>query len=108
MGSSVVDKIGSAALQNCAFVSTENLHVDFAEPFMFLMDMSMLGVGVGFDTKGAGKVCTSEPGMNGSTLLIEDSREGWVEALRVTLMSYMGGPKYKLDYSKYCLTSTLN
>jgi adenosylcobalamin-dependent ribonucleoside-triphosphate reductase len=100
MGSPVIDKIGSAALQNCAFISTENLHVDFAEPFLFLMDMSMLGVGVGFDTKGAGKVCIQERGVNGSTLVIDDSREGWCDALRVTLMSYMGGPKYNLDYSR--------
>ena len=100
MGSPVIDKVGSAALQNCAFISTGNIHLDFAEPFLFLMDMSMLGVGVGFDVAGAGKVEICERGSNGSTLVIEDSREGWVEALRVTLMSYVGGPSYHLDYSK--------
>eukprot|EP00948_MAST-09A_sp_MAST-9A-sp1_P000458 g458.t1 len=46
-----------AALNNCAFVSTkdmQNTHlVSKIEPFTFLMDASMLGVGVGFDTKGA-------------------------------------------------------
>ena len=40
-----------AALNNCAFVSTENLKDGVARPFCFLMDASMLGVGVGFDTK---------------------------------------------------------
>lgn len=40
-----------AALNNCAFVSTENLKGGIARPFCFLMDASMLGVGVGFDTK---------------------------------------------------------
>lgn len=42
-----------AALNNCAFVSTQDLANEPAEPFCFLMDASMLGVGVGFDTKGA-------------------------------------------------------
>ena len=41
-----------AALNNCAFVSTENIIHEFSNPFCFLMDASMLGVGVGFDTKG--------------------------------------------------------
>ena len=43
-----------AALNNCAFVSTANLSgstssidCDPAAPFCFLMDASMLGVGVG-------------------------------------------------------------
>jgi len=44
-----------AALNNCAFVSTAQLREDSAsKPFCFLMDASMLGVGVGFDTAGAG------------------------------------------------------
>ena len=43
-------------LNNCAFVSTKTLKDDYAKPFCFLMDASMLGVGVGFDTKGAGEI----------------------------------------------------
>jgi len=44
-----------AALNNCAFVSTAQLREDGASrPFTFLMDAAMLGVGVGFDTDGAG------------------------------------------------------
>lgn len=44
-----------AALNNCAFVSTANVREDGASrPFTFLMDAAMLGVGVGFDTDGAG------------------------------------------------------
>ena len=41
-----------AALINCAFVSTDQIEADPTGPFAFLMDMSMLGVGVGFDTRG--------------------------------------------------------
>ena len=61
MGTDFVRKRGGASLNNCAFVSTKEIHLDFAEPFTFLMDMSMLGVGVGGDCKGAGKVKIREP-----------------------------------------------
>lgn len=37
-------------------MSTETLDQDLSLPFEFLMDATMLGVGVGFDTKGAGKL----------------------------------------------------
>ncbi len=40
-----------AALNNCAFVSTEHLKDEPSKPFCFLMDAAMLGVGVGFDVK---------------------------------------------------------
>jgi len=43
-------------LNNCAFVSTKTIKDDYSKPFTFLMDASMLGVGVGFDTKGAGEI----------------------------------------------------
>ena len=35
----------SAALNNCAFVSTEDLELNPTRPFEFLMEASMLGVG---------------------------------------------------------------
>ena len=46
----------AAALNNCAFVSTEDIDKDLTLPFEFLMDATMLGVGVGFDCNGAGKL----------------------------------------------------
>src|SRR5690625_4407029 len=57
MGTSLVNEIGnSAPLQNCAFVSTQDMTAaDPSAPFTFLMEASMLGVGVGFDTAGAKK-----------------------------------------------------
>ena len=73
------DKQLYAALNNCAFVSTQTLHEDSCKPFVFLMDLSMLGVGVGFDTKGAGSITINKPKQEGKkTIVIEDSREGWV------------------------------
>ncbi len=58
MGSPVTEeRYMYAALNNCAFVSTQNLKEEGSKPFTFLMDGAMLGVGVGFDTLGAG-TCT--------------------------------------------------
>jgi ribonucleoside-triphosphate reductase (thioredoxin) len=100
MGSAIIDKVGSAPLNNCAFVSTENINVDFSEPFTFVMDMSMLGVGCGFDTRGAGKIFIKKPKSNGNMMVISDSRDGWVDCLRVVLESYQGAHEYKFDFSK--------
>lgn len=87
MGAPIVEKIGGAALNNCAFVSTQGLARDFTSPFTFLMDMSMLGVGVGFDTLGAGKVRIEKPVLGG-TATIADTREGWVWTLELVLGAY--------------------
>lgn len=91
MGTDVMYLKGSAALNNCGFVSTKDIAVDFAAPFCFLMDMSMLGVGVGGDCKGAGTLTIESPLVDTqSKFAIEDSREGWVEALRRLLNAYVG------------------
>ena len=102
MGSDYIYQRGSAALNNCAFVSTNEIEVSFAEPFCFLMDMSMLGVGVAFDTEGAGKVFVKQPDIGGYTHVVEDSKEGWVDLVRSILDSYVGVGKRpsKVDYSK--------
>jgi len=99
MGTEFIEKHGSAALNNCAFTSTEDIDIKHSKSFEFLMDMSMLGVGVGFDTLGAGKITIKDPKDNG-TYAIPDSREGWVESLKKLLDSYfIGKPKYVFDYS---------
>jgi len=79
-----------AALNNCAFVSTKTLKDDYAKPFTFLMDASMLGVGVGFDTKGAGEIIIKGPNKDRKSehFEIPDSREGWVESVKLLLESY--------------------
>jgi ribonucleoside-triphosphate reductase len=89
MGSSLtMEKDLYAALNNCAFVSTENLEKDLSEPFTFLMDASMLGIGVGFDTKGAGKLTITAPQADEKTMVIPDTREGWVDSIKLLLESY--------------------
>ena len=102
MGTDMVLDKGSACLNNCAFVSTEEIDVDFASPFCFLMDMSMLGVGVGGDCRGQGKVRIQEPRYTDKPFIVEDSREGWVDLVRLILNSFVGKGYYpsNIDYSE--------
>lgn len=80
---------GNVLTGNCAFVSTDDrIEADPAEPFCFLMDMAMLGVGVGFDTKGADKIYVRKPANRRIEYAVQDSREGWVDSLRVLIQSY--------------------
>lgn len=89
MGTTFMWERGSSALNNCGFVSTDDqIESDPAEPFCFLMDMSMLGVGVGFDTKGANKIYINEPAPNVNIHVVLDSREGWVDSVRALIRSY--------------------
>ena len=92
-----------AALNNCAFVSTSTIKDDYSKPFCFLMDASMLGVGVGFDTKGAGDIVIKgvNRDRNEEIYMIPDTREGWVESLRLLLESYFHGlPLIEFDYNQ--------
>lgn len=102
MGTDMVHLKGSACLNNCAFVSTEDIDTDFAAPFTFLMDMSMLGVGVGGDTKGSGKVRLQRPKVSDKPYVVEDSREGWVDLVKTVLNSFVGKGYYpkEIDYSQ--------
>ena len=101
MGTEYVDKHGSASLNNCAFVSSKNIAQDPVTPFKFLMDMSMLGVGVGFDTKGAGTIDIQKPTMVEVVAVIPDTREGWVEAMAIVLNGYFTGSEIPdFDYNE--------
>lgn len=102
-GTEYVEERGGAALNNCGFVSTDNKERP-AESFAWLMDMSMLGVGVGFDTDGVGMPVYQPIYLNGnspSPVVIPDSREGWVDSVRILLESYFhpGLPIVEFDYS---------
>ena len=104
MGTPLVnEQRNSAALQNCAFVSTNSMtKTDPAKPFAFLMEASMLGVGVGFDDKGAEKEFTIyDPQEDTTAYVIPDTREGWVESTAALLNSYLKPDTKKpvFDYS---------
>ena len=91
MGTSIVnEQRNSAALQNCAFVSTlEMTKINPAKPFAFLMEASMLGVGVGFDDKGADKEFTIYEPIQGDTYVVPDTREGWVDSVASLINAYL-------------------
>ena len=91
MGTPLVnEQRNSAALQNCAFVSTGSMTKnDPAKPFAFLMEASMLGVGVGFDDKGADKDFTIYEPKESYDYLIPDTREGWVESTASLINAYL-------------------
>jgi ribonucleoside-triphosphate reductase len=104
MGTSLVnEQRNSAALQNCSFVSTASMtKLDPAKPFAFLMEASMLGVGVGFDDKGADKEFTIyAPKLPPVVHQIPDTREGWVDSVSMLINSYLKPeqPIYNFDYS---------
>ena len=103
MGTAITEEKGLyAALNNCAFVSTKTIKDDYSKPFCFLMDASMLGVGVGFDTKGAGQILVKGIDETREVVYeIPDTREGWVESLRLLLENYFHGQSpIEFDYSK--------
>jgi adenosylcobalamin-dependent ribonucleoside-triphosphate reductase len=100
MGTRFAEERTGAALMNCAFRSTKDLAARGPHLFAWIMDALMLGVGVGFDTLGANTVYIQEPKHNGGAYTIPDSREGWVESVRLLLDAYFNGnelPRY--DYS---------
>ena len=86
-----MEKRNSASLQNCAMVSTRD--IDRNDPgalFAWVMDALMLGIGVGFDTLGQDKqmpiYAPTEPV---SIYEIPDTREGWVESVRLLVNSFL-------------------
>jgi hypothetical protein len=102
MGTTIItEKKLFAALNACSFVSTEHIDTEFSKPFEYMIDMEMLGVGVGFDIKGANKLLIKEPNRSANfDFQIPDSREGWRESIKLLLNAYFkGDPLPIFDYS---------
>lgn len=95
LGTKTVDTLGLASLQNCAF-TTINQPV---RPFVWAMDMLMLGSGVGFNIqkKNVNKLpCVREDFVSpvrvdssDADYIVPDTREGWVKLLGKTLKAAM-------------------
>jgi ribonucleotide reductase alpha subunit len=91
LGTSTVDRLGLASLQNCAFTVVD----DPVRPFTWAMDLLMLGSGVGYNIqrKNVDKLPVvninfTKPERLDSTdadFIVPDSREGWVKLLGKTL-----------------------
>ena len=101
MGTQIVNvHKNSAALQNCAFVSTaEMTKLNPSKPFSFLMEASMLGVGVGFDDKGADKDFTIyEPTKAPTVDVIADDRESWARATGDLINSFLKPDQNPIEF----------
>jgi hypothetical protein len=98
MGTEAVEAHGGAVLNNCAFLSTRNPQ---PEVFAQLMNLTMLGVGVGYDTLGAGKAGIHKPSTAILTVKIDDTREGWINSVATLLSTYLaqGSPTVVFNYS---------
>lgn len=106
MGRELVNKHRlSSPLQNCSYISTSEMtRNDPAKPFVFMLQASSLGIGVGFDVRGADKhfKIYKPSAETVETFVIPDSREGWAEALRLRINSYLisGKNVVNFDYSE--------
>lgn len=100
MGTKFVNERTAAGLFNCAFRSTREINTKGGYLFAWMMDALMLGIGVGFDTLGAGTLTIDEPEWTQDTLVIADSREGWVDSVEMLLNGFFFGTKVpQFDYS---------
>lgn len=98
-GSDWMYERGSAALYNCAYTEVRTLSTDAS----WTMDLLMCGVGVGHNTQFLGnpQYYVPEQG-NPFVFVVPDSREGWVESLRLLIESYEkpGMRRIEFDYSQ--------
>ncbi len=100
MGTKFVNERTAAGLFNCAFRSTRELNTKGGYLFAWMMDALMLGIGVGFDTLGAGTLTVQQPELTTENYVIGDSREGWVESVKILLNGFLFGAKVpQFDYS---------
>lgn len=106
----VMNSNNSAALNNCGFTTTGTDNGIISDPLCWLMEASMLGIGVGFDTDGQyDRIAVSSPNGGAEVYTIPDTREGWVESVRLLIDSYTdpgaegderGNYDWEFDYSQ--------
>jgi hypothetical protein len=93
LGTKTVDKLGLASLQNCAGTIVD----DPVRPFIWAMDMLMLGSGVGYSIKKEhvynipklkGKIKIERFDDKSADFIVPDTREGWIKLLGKTLKAH--------------------
>ena len=100
MGTKFIYERTGAGLFNCAFRSTREISSKGGYIFAWMMDALMVGIGVGFDTLGAGTCTIREPEYVEENYTISDSREGWVKSVQILLDGFFFGKKLpQFDYS---------
>jgi ribonucleoside-diphosphate reductase alpha chain len=84
---------------NCSFTAPAQIE-DFAE----IMYISMCGAGVGFSVEsqnvGELPLIKKQTGKKLATHVVEDSKEGWADALTLGLKTWYEGKDIEFDYSK--------
>ena len=102
MGTNLVYNRGSAALYNCAAVDTS----DLIEAATWTMDMLMHGCGIGANVAWTGcPIYKVDKESNSQVFIIPDSREGWVQALKLLLNSYIPINDARCPYPKFDYSS---
>lgn len=90
MGTPFIHERGDVeALNNCAYISTLYIQEEKGDVFRWIMEMLMLGVGVGFDVRGANKLVIQAPEYPSKTFIIEDTRESWAESIEALFNSFV-------------------
>lgn len=92
LGTSTVNRIGLASLQNCAAVVVDT----YMRPFLWAFDMLMLGSGVGFNIQlknvyslpTVQHVDITHNRSKDADYIVPDSREGWVLLLQEVLRAH--------------------
>lgn len=89
VGTPIIDeKCLGASLNNCAFISFNAVQT-IDEACAFILDMSMLGVGVGVDVNYKKETWLYKPDGGDIAIIIPDTREGWVDAIVFLVRSYL-------------------
>lgn len=84
---------------NCAFISTKDINTEYGEIFEWIANMLMLGVGVAFDTLGAGTTMVYSPDTDLTDLyVIPDSREGWSISIKLLVNTYLYPNENPVDF----------
>lgn len=92
-------KASNVTAYNCSYLAPTQLK-DFAE----IMYLLMCGAGVGFSVESQTAqqlpLVKRQTGKILKTHMIEDSKEGWADALTLGLKTWYGGKDIKFDFSK--------
>lgn len=92
LGTDTVRKLGGASLNNCYYTSIRSI-----DDFCFLMDMLMLGGGVGYSVRKQDvseiprikkNVTITHIKSNDTDFIVPDSREGWILLLKLVLKAF--------------------
>jgi ribonucleoside-triphosphate reductase len=89
MGRNYIYERGSMALNNCGFTTIDD---DIGDDFYWLMDCLMCGVGIGFmPTRNDDlEILNADLFRHTREVVIEDTREGWCDSIRLLINSYLG------------------